>query len=64
MCKLSTWPNVTLEINGGKDGPFQHTEPEQKVSHIEQKIQLDPSLTPFTKRNSAFMQVRFVKGET
>lgn len=55
---------MTLEINGGKDGPFQHTEPEQKVSHIEQKIQLDPSLTPFTKRNSAFMQVRFVKGET
>ena len=64
MCKVNTLSNVTLQINGGKDGSFQQAEPEQMVSHTDQKRKLDPNLTPLTKRNSAFMQVRFIRGET
>lgn len=64
MCKLNTRPNVTLQINGGRDGSFQQAESEQMVSHTDQKRKLDPNLTPLTDRNSAFMQVRFVTGET
>lgn len=64
MWKFNTCPNMTLQINGGKDGPFQQMESEQMVSHTEYKIKLEPYLTPFTTINSTFIQVRFVRSKT